>query len=163
MRIVEQIVQRVERHHGNVRVSQRRQPLRGGARRQLARDPRIRFIKMLRAIGMRVEALVAFKLVFAAQQPEKSAPLFVVVNQQAQIAVACFVRIAVLGEQARIAHRCTRRIKGAAAHVIAQDKLRESFKHRDFNRLPFAAALAVKQRGEDGMHRIQPGDAIGER
>ena len=97
----------------------------------------------------------------AAQQFVKTAPLLVVVDQQTQVTVARFVGVTMRCQQPRIAHRRDRRIEGAPAHVVAQNELREAFEHRDFNRLSFAAALAVKQGGEYGMHGIQSGDAVG--
>ena len=94
---------------------------------------------------------------------EERVPLLVGIDQRADIAVAGLVGAAIGRQQPRIAGRPDRRIETAAGHVIAEHESRHGLEHRDFDRLSFAGAFAVEQRGEDGVQRIEPDDAVGHR
>ena len=99
---------------------------------------------MLRAVGLAGEARIFLEHFFMADDAEKTAPLLVVVYQQAQITVFCFVWIAVLGEQARVTHGAERRLKRFTTEMLAQHELGKAFEHGDFDGLAAAGALAMK-------------------
>src|SRR5258706_13574529 len=122
----------------------------------MAGDKRVALGEMLRSIGLRRIARVLLEHVLAPDDAEKIAPLLVVVDQEAQETVTCRVRIAVLGEQAWIAHRPERGLEGHATPAIGEYELGQRFEHRDFDRLAAASAFAVEEGGSDRIHGVKP-------
>ncbi|MCY1225839.1 hypothetical protein D3C81_959840 [compost metagenome] len=108
------------------------------------------------------EARVVVHQARLADHLEELAPLLVVVDQHADVAVPGAVRAAVVVEDARIAARADGRVEGQAAHVVAQHELRHGLEHRHVDGLACAGALAVEQSCRHGIGRGERDDAIGD-
>ncbi len=162
VRVVEKTLERVERHHRDVGARERVQPFRARARADVVGDERVDLRDVLRARRRRGEARVLPERSLRRER-EEGAPLLVVVHEQAQIAVARRVRVAMLARAAARSPWTRAADRTSAGHVIAQDELREAFEHRDFDGLAFAGALAIEERGRDRVDGVEAGDAIGHR
>ncbi|SPA23071.1 hypothetical protein CBM2633_B90362 [Cupriavidus taiwanensis] len=150
-------------HHRHVGGFQRRGPLRSGARRHDLRHHAVQLVDMLVALDDGAEARVRIHQVGLADQGQELAPLLVVVEQHAQVAVPGPVRATMLVEDAGVAAGADRRLEGQPAHVVAQDELRHGLEHRHVDRLALAAAFAVEQPCGDGVDRGQADDTVGDR
>src|ERR1700678_2907755 len=113
VRIVEDSLQRMHRHHRDILALQQFAPFRGGTAEEDAADLLVDFVDMLMPRRMVGEArlLQEFRL---ADGGKETAPLLVIVDQRADVAIAGLVGTAVARQQPRIPAMIQWRIVGQA-------------------------------------------------
>src|SRR3954447_24591634 len=108
----------------NIGISEELQPFGCGAGLHHLREPFVDEIVVPGSRADAVEAWIAIGLLGEADQSKERVPLFVRIDQCADIAVAGLVGATVARQQSRIAGRTDRRLEAAARHVIAEYELR---------------------------------------
>ncbi len=116
---------------------------------------------MARARGRILEARIGVELLGLADDAEERLPLPVGIDKDADIAVAGAIGAAVAREQPAVARLADRRREGAPAEVIGQHELRQRLEHRQLDGLPLAGTLALHERRQHHMDRIEPDDVVG--
>ncbi len=163
MRIVDQVIEIVERHARDVGLAQQREPL---GRRPLPEDlgqDRVDLGIVPRPGCVIGKARIGGEFFGAADGAEERRKMPVGIDEDAHIAVAGVIRPPVGRQQAAVAGSAHRRLVAAPRHVIDQHELRHGLEHRQLDRLALAGAVALDQGREDDMDRVEADDAIGDR
>ena len=107
-------------------------------------------VRGARAMAAKARIVGQFRL---ADQGEEVAPVLVVVDQQAQVAVGRGVGPAVRREQPGVAGGAQRRVERGAAQVVAQRHVRHALEHGNLDLLPASAGAGMQH----GRHQRDGG------
>ena len=157
--VAQDVLYAVHGRIGNVGLCQQLAPLGSGARAHDATHLRVHLVNVGCAVGVGGKTRVLHALRFT-KRLKKVTPMFVVVNEHAQIAILGGIGFAVGGKQAGITGRPNRWLVGFASHVVAHYKLSDGLKHGHHHRLPKPGLAASIQRGGHGVHGVQTCDAV---
>ena len=162
MRIPQDALEIVHRHHRHVGGCEQFGPLGGGAGLEDAGEFGIDHVDIDGAPGKGRKSGIGAQIV-AAGGLEEILPLLVVVDDHADIAVRGLVGPPVARQMPRIAATVQRRLIGQPAHVIAHDETCHGLEHRDIDALAMPGAVAMHQAGADRADRGEPDDAVDQR
>jgi hypothetical protein len=161
VRIVEQRLERVDAHRGDVPPVQLGQPF---GVRPARRDPRELLVELLDVLEARCERLVARVLqqILSAGEDEEVSPVLVGVRQDREIAVARLERAPVGIEDPLVADRVPRRHERLAVEVLHHHPGRHALEHRHLDLLPLARARLVVERREHGRQHGHRAGLVGD-
>ena len=160
VRIVEQVVQRVDRRERDVGGLQQVQPLPGGPGRQDGVQEGIQLGEMPAARRLGAVARIGGHRRFAGQF-EEPLPLAVGVGHHANVAIERAKRPPELVEQPRIAGAAFGWHEGLAGQVLHRQERHHAFEHRHLDRLPDATLFPRIEGRGDRIGDIQRDDLVG--
>ena len=147
VRVGNDVLEFVHALGGDVGALEGLEPLCSSALRDLAGQHavRVRIVSAARGRGGKPRVLVHHARL--SYQLEERAPLLVVVDQDADVAVRRRKGPALLGEDARVARLPHPRLKSRPAQVLAHYHHQHVLEHRDVDTLPLAGLFPVIERG----------------
>jgi hypothetical protein len=146
--VVEQALQRVHDHRGDVQAIELGEPLGVGAARGDVVQLPVEDLDVAQPRGERLEARIV-EQVLAAGQREEVAPVLVRVGKDRQVAVLGLERPAIAVEDPLVARRIDRGHERLAVQVLDHHPRGEALEHRDLDLLALAGARLVIERCED--------------